>query len=339
MRFVYLAPFLGAVSANTILLTNRAAQSWNYQGCYLDNTSQRTLTHSSGRDFNDQTVEMCTGYCQANGFNYAGLEYGQECWCDYQLSGATQEPDSDCSMPCTGNSSEICGNGNRLSVYYNGNTYTGPSTNPGPPGWTYLACYTDSGNARTLRTSQGVSAGADNLTIAECTDACKSAGYGMAGVEYARECWCDDAIQNGATVAQSGCDMTCTGNSTEYCGGSNRINVYQVANASGPGDGGAPTGWAALGCYTDNAGSRTLESSPGVAGGSSNMTVKGCLNACSSQGYLYGGLEYAQECFCGNSLQNGGACASDQKSCYQPCKGNSAEICGGPNRLNMYYSG
>lgn len=76
MRFVYLAPFLGAVSANTILLTDRAAQSWNYQGCYLDNTSQRTLTHSSGQDYNDQTIETCTSYCQANGFNYAGLEYG-----------------------------------------------------------------------------------------------------------------------------------------------------------------------------------------------------------------------------------------------------------------------
>lgn len=76
MRSMYLVPLVGAVSAKTIPLTSRAAQSWTYQGCYLDSTSQRTLAHSSGQDYSDQTVETCTSYCQANGFNYAGLEYG-----------------------------------------------------------------------------------------------------------------------------------------------------------------------------------------------------------------------------------------------------------------------
>ena len=69
------------------------------------------------------------------------------------------------------------------------------------------------------------------------------------------------------------------------------------------------------------------------------MTIANCLNVCHGAGYSLAGVEYSQECFCDNLLNNGGSCALDQTTCNMPCKGNSAETCGGSNRLNMYQYG
>jgi hypothetical protein len=49
------------------------------------------------------------------------MEYGEECWCgdiaNVVPNGATLQAETDCNMPCTGNATQICGAGNRLSYY------------------------------------------------------------------------------------------------------------------------------------------------------------------------------------------------------------------------------
>lgn len=135
------------------------------------------------------------------------------------------------------------------------------------------------------------------MTVTGCTSACQAAGYSLAGVEFGSECWCDNNIHNSASFAQSGCNMLCSGDSSSYCGGQVRLNVYQLNKISSSGVGTLPSGWQALGCYTDDVSNRTLSSSQDVPGGYSNMTVGGCLNACSHAGFLYGGLEFSQECW------------------------------------------
>lgn len=152
-------------------------------------------------------------------------------------------------------------------------------------------------------------------------------------------CYCDNAIREPGVFATKGCNMACAGNSSEFCGGSNRLTIYESSEPPPPYSPRSPASWTALGCFTDNAGTRTLGTQQEVPGGYTNMTIEGCLSVCTSQGYTYSGVEYAQECFCGNAILNGGTCASDQKSCYMPCRGNTAETCGGSNRLNVYHSG
>jgi len=50
------------------------------------------------------------------------------------------------------------------------------------------------------------------------------------------------------------------------------------------------------------------------------------------------GTEYSGECWCGNTIMNGGGPAPDGNAyCNMPCNGNASEICGGPNRLTFYY--
>ena len=46
----------------------------------------------------------------------------------------------------------------------------------------------DSNDARTLTEPQAVVGGQYNNTVENCTEACKSSGYSLAGVEFAQEC-------------------------------------------------------------------------------------------------------------------------------------------------------
>lgn len=98
--------------------------------------------------------------------------------------------------------------------------------------------------------------------------------------------------------------------------------------------------WKVLGCYSDNVnnGGRSLTSSQQVTGGFPKITVELCQSACKSAGYSIAGLEYSQECWCGNSFVNGGAYvgADGTNGCIMSCKGNSKEWCGGSNRLSAY---
>ena len=81
----------------------------------------------------------------------------------------------------------------------------------------------DNAGGRTLPIPIGVSTN----TIESCTSACYNAGYTLAGTEYSAECWCGTSVQaGGAPASASECNMVCSGNSTQYCGGPNRLNLY-----------------------------------------------------------------------------------------------------------------
>ena len=137
----------------------------------------------------------------------------------------------------------------------------------------------------------------------------KKYSFQYAGVEYANECYCDNSLQSGGILTSKGCDMTCAGNSSEYCGGPNRLDLYQTSATTS--SSAVPSGWSSVGCFVDNVSARILTNSEGVQGGYTNMTIENCLGACKNAGYNLAGLEYAQECYCGNQLENGGICASD----------------------------
>uniref|UniRef100_A0A8C3KRJ9 WSC domain containing 2 n=1 Tax=Calidris pygmaea TaxID=425635 RepID=A0A8C3KRJ9_9CHAR len=50
-------------------------------------------------------------------------------------------------------------------------------------------------------------------------------------------------------------------------------------------------------------------------------------------GYLYAGLEFGAECYCGHKIQASNASESE---CNMACKGERSNICGGVNRLSVY---
>ncbi|MCJ1314408.1 hypothetical protein MMC25_008090 [Agyrium rufum] len=350
-----------------LAVTSTLPSGWVYSGCYTEATNGRALSGGSYTDGKAMTEESCVAYCAGKGFVLAGTEYSSECYCGNSLNtGANTAAAGDCSMACSGNATEPCGGPNRLTVF-NHSTISAPpppSHDPGPPGWSFLGCYVD-GTARTLTTPMAVTGGGSAMTVALCTSACSNGKYSYAGLEYAGECYCGNAFSNGGGPAPdglSGCNMLCNGNSSEYCGGPNRLDTYattgtKVTSSSAQSSGsaasttssavvsttttpsaptGLPTGWSYQGCYVDNAQGRIMSHQNAD---SSSLTVENCVASCQSQGYSVAGMEYSSQCFCDNGIMNGGALASADSQCSNTCSGNAAEKCGAGNRMSIYSLG
>jgi uncharacterized protein (DUF2141 family) len=339
------------VSASTASSTSSAAATptipgWVGLGCYNDTVGDRTLsTEIYSIPGASMTVELCLAACQAASFTLAGLEYAGECYCDNKLEnygGPASDGSVGCNMACNGNTTEICGGPNRLSMY-------------SLSGWASLGCYNDTVGDRTLSTEIFSIPGA-SMTVELCQAACKAAGFTLAGVEYAGECYCDNKLENyggPASDGSVGCNMACNGNAAETCGGPDRLNMYSLvsggssttSSVSGTSTIGSssttsvavptslPTGWKYYGCWIDQAYGRILGDQ---APTSATLTVESCVAACIGLGYSIAGMEYYTQCYCGNSMINQAALATADTDCNTACGGNSAEICGGGDRMSIY---
>lgn len=105
---------------------------------------------------------------------------------------------------------------------------------------------------------------------------------------------------------------------------------------SSTGTGGVPAGWGYRGCYIDYPNARVL---PMRLADNPILTPYKCVSSCYQLGYSIASLEYRRECFCGNSIYNGGTLARNQSDCNMSCSGNAMEACGGRNRSSIYSNG
>ncbi|EAQ93303.1 hypothetical protein CHGG_01538 [Chaetomium globosum CBS 148.51] len=292
--------------------------AWSYEGCYTD-VPGRTINSASYADGEDMTTESCLAFCSSKGFPYAGTEYSVECFCGSSLAaGAAKVADSTCNMACSGDAAQPCGAGGHLSLFHT-TEVSGPAANPGVNDYNHMG--------------------------SKCTAACRAANYILAGVEYGGECYCGNSIANGAIPATSGCSMVCNGDSSEFCGGPDRLNVYNYQDQYNPtatstappaptGGGGNPGPAAGpsqpetianydwYGCRTEATGTRALSAATFA---SDDMTLEACQAFCSA--YTYFGVEYGRECYCGNSF-NAGSVAASASDCSMTCPGDADHISG-----------
>ncbi|KAJ9667507.1 hypothetical protein H2201_002376 [Coniosporium apollinis] len=355
---------------------------YQYLGCYQD---QPRLLPKAIYPAGQQENGRCQNACMAAGYVFAGTEYHTECWCgNTPPPGSRFYPESEkrCTFSCSSDSSQACGgDGGFISVYYDTTKYTitnetytdkpgevsgGPYTRQSIGNYNHIGCYTEASQGRAL-SGKAVGAPATGGSVAFCESSCK--GYNYFGVEYSNECFCGNTINGGsvlspgATPAITGCDNICGGNSSEYCGGGGRLNMYQlntvsvsssaVASSSAPVSptdsviasptasptaSATPTGPAVvesvgafshIGCYNE-IGGRALTAKSFAT---DLMTVESCATFCET--YTYFGVEYGRECYCGNTIP-ATSTAQDPTTCKMLCKGNSLQYCGGSSRLNMY---
>ncbi|KAJ7119093.1 WSC domain-containing protein [Mycena epipterygia] len=175
------------------------------------------------------TVETCIAFCGGGGFIFAGVEFGQEC-CTSIPGG--KAPLTDCSQPCAGNHSEICGASGRLSIFASG--APSPALVPAPTtGWSYQGCFTDNTANRTLPVPVNVPVG---VTAETCTAACQAlGGFTHAGLEDGHECWCGNTTSTIAEhVSDDDCRAVCSANHAEYCGNANRVALYTFSPEGSP---------------------------------------------------------------------------------------------------------
>ncbi|KAI0667510.1 hypothetical protein C8Q78DRAFT_1105323 [Trametes maxima] len=294
---------------------NIPGTNYTFLGCFTDQGA-RSLGDATFTNTTGMTVEACVTFCASQSFNFAGLEFAQECWCGNEISnGGTNATESDCNFPCTGDANEICGAGNRLSVYWDGVPPPPPPTTvPSVGQWESLGCFNDSVNARVLAVGVNVPG---PFTVEGCTTACQNANFPLAGMEFAGQCFCDTQIENGGAPTPAGdCNMACTGNSTQLCGGPNRLNGGGGGGGATPIDvapvkKGLPAPWTYAACYVDNAFGRVMSTQlPDNQG----VTVESCIASCESQNFTLAGLEFGVQCFCGNTLIDG-AVTGDEDTC------------------------
>ena len=341
------------------------------------------------------TLEECAADCAA--YTYFGVEYGGECYCGNAINaGSVYAPNQgDCSFACPGNAFEYCGAGNRLEMYARGasvvssssatgtgstaTTATGSSTSVSvsvttpsatgfPTGWTYQGCYVDGLTGRDLEAYQAPDS--QTLTQQSCVALCASKGYTIAGMEYSVQCFCDNALYNGAALAtnQADCSDACSGNSAEMCGGGNRLTLYSLGTPTvyeppAAQQSGLPAGWAYQGCLQDNIASNEdpneiLSTFPYMAwNNATGNTPTACIEQCQQFGYNAAGLEYGTQCFCGDveNIQIASAPAANgspngvqyytrsrvpqevaASQCNSVCSGDPLHLCGSGNLLTWY---
>ncbi|CAM9891045.1 unnamed protein product, partial [Scytosiphon promiscuus] len=65
----------------------------------------------------------------------------------------------------------------------------------------------------------------------------ESTVYDYYGTQYGRECWCgsgtpeDTYLRYGPALEESSCNVPCTGDATEMCGGHTIMSVYTSGTA------------------------------------------------------------------------------------------------------------
>ncbi|KAK3325520.1 hypothetical protein B0H66DRAFT_548554 [Apodospora peruviana] len=198
--------------------------------------------------------------------------------------------------------------------------------------YTLAGCWTEATNNQRALSAKSYTSGTA-MTLEVCASFCS--GYKYFGAEYASECYCGNSLHATSTnVSLSECNMPCNGNPLEYCGAGNRLELYvndAVVAPAAPSH--PPTitgGWTFSACRTEATGARALSAQSYAAG---TMTLESCAAYC--VGYTYFGVEYATECYCGNSFATGSVVAP-VGDCSMTCGGNATEFCGAGNRLSVY---
>lgn len=236
---------VSGVKVQTGVTINQFATTYttasNYLGCYVDSTTSRLL---ASRVYTLKaeviTPSTCLDACTLMGLPYAGVEYGQECYCSATapkvFTGSVLDAafgrSGDCNMPCSGNTTLACGAGNRISVYYNGGSQFTQSVGIGSAlsnGYIYQGCASDQWpTGRVLLNLAPIPSGTNTPLV--CSNQCASMGYVYAGVEYGEQCFCASSFTGSILNSETSCNMACPGDPSKFCGGSNALSVFYNAN-------------------------------------------------------------------------------------------------------------
>lgn len=217
----------------------------------------------------------------------------------------------------------------------------GPLNSAGQTVYNYLGCFHEAYTGPRLFPYELLNPNA-SMDNANCQNVCfASAQYAFAGTEFGDECWCGNIpppLANQDTL-DIYCNSACPGDGNDRCGAASYLSVYYdptkyVAGANpalyGPQTIQTVGNYIYIGCYSEATTVRALTGRipPAPANG---FTIELCEAAC--MGYTYFGMEYSNQCFCGNTINAGSVNQSSSSpstnGCSMPCTGNRNEYCGG----------
>ncbi|GJC86646.1 putative fungistatic metabolite [Colletotrichum liriopes] len=199
--------------------------------------------------------------------------------------------------------------------------------------FTYSGCFQEKGtqneNALDFRSSSDQT----KNTVEKCVAECKGNSYRYAGLTYHGVCYCSQTV-NSPLLSEASCNMPCTANSSQTCGGDGAFSVWQ--DPTFPSSSGVSINdFESIGCYTDDTdhGRTIAERQDQVP--FDTMTPSSCLKACADDGYPFAGVEFGGECYCGVVMGNYTKPAT-MDNCNTPCKGDSTKNCGGAGYVEIF---
>ncbi|CAH1711664.1 unnamed protein product [Aphis gossypii] len=308
-------------------ITDFAAK--NYIGCYdtIDDDENKTkgkrLIFQMGTN---NSPKRCMNLCNTQRFKYAAVK-GNVCECmNSEPNFSLKRSYSDCHTLCTENPSEYCGGRNSFSIYKT--LFSDPQ---GKVNVNHIGCFK---NFKRHPILNGWGVMHFNLTPHHCVHSCYARRFPYAALVSSKECLCSfTKPSEEAMTDDSMCNTRCSGSSQHSCGGHNTINVYNTGLEWQT----STIGNYYLGCFEESQNNRILH---GYSRSFSVNTPEFCSNLCYKFGYLYSGVTYKSECFCGNRSPNEPQFPKlDDKQCNTKCSGDANQFCGGGWRMGVFSTG
>ena len=170
------------------------------EGCYIDTEHRDLKGDAIHMGSTLASPQACATLC-AGGYSHFGLQNGHECFCGNTFGntgGAAAA--GECNMPCEGEVGTMCGGQMRNNIY--SITDVGPdidfTSTEIPVDYVYMGCYTDNGD-RDMGPGSGNDAGSFSNMEAQasahtCAEICY--GYEHFGLQYHKQCFCDNSYNN-----------------------------------------------------------------------------------------------------------------------------------------------
>ncbi|XP_010874728.2 WSC domain-containing protein 1 [Esox lucius] len=160
----------------------KVSRKGSYIGCFLDSSKERALRGSVSYDFRKMTSTMCQDTCSESGYQFAGLEYGSECYCGNRVT-SLRVRDEECNVDCKGEKRSPCGGVGRLSVFKVEDVLPGQRRYRNV---LYRGCFREPENSTSAALVHVVQ---PNLTTQSCVEACMNKEFPLA-VLGSTDCFC-----------------------------------------------------------------------------------------------------------------------------------------------------
>ncbi|EFJ47698.1 hypothetical protein VOLCADRAFT_91720 [Volvox carteri f. nagariensis] len=189
--------------------------SEGYIGCFVDN-ADRVLPQYLAVYDSRMSVSYCRGLAKAAGLPYFGVEYGQECYGGSDMARAVSlGPSNGCTSVCFGDFRQVCGGGWAIDIYE-----TSPSEG-------YIGCFADDAD-HVL--PERLADNDPNMSVSYCRNLAKAAGLPYFGVEYGQECYGGSDMERATRLGRSSnCTHSCSGDTSQICGGDWAVNIYETS--------------------------------------------------------------------------------------------------------------
>lgn len=285
--------------------------------------------------------QRCARMAHAAGHTLFAVQYYYQCWGGHNEARAVGlGPSNACDTPCSAEERQMCGGANVFNLF----SFHAPIVHPLPalPPHNHLGCFADDDtrDPDARRLTELLEDGFwGPMSVERCAGLAMRAGLPLFAVQYYYQCWGSDDLERAMSLGPSqACNMACTDDPEQACGGDFAFNLYQFPDTSyrylaAP----VPT-FHPMGCFRDDAsgsgGQRRLavllsDNQDGP------MTHQHCARLAMEAGYVLFGVQSGYECWGGYSAPRATSLgASDQ--CGAACVSDPSQTCGGDEVFDLF---